>query len=270
MVDAIAARAKRSRKKTVDISGKTFLVTGGSSGLGAACVRELHGAGASVVICDISEHGSALAQELGDRVTFCKTDVTDEAQVQAAIQSAIDQFGALHGAINCAGVATAERALGRDGPQPLAHFAKVISINLIGTFNVIRLSAAAMLARVVEPGEDRGVIVCTASVAAYDGQIGQAAYAASKGGIVALTLPLAREFAQHQIRVTSIAPGIFDTPMLAGLPEPARESLGKQTPFPARLGRPHEYAKLARHIIENQMLNGEVIRLDGAIRLAPK
>lgn len=254
----------------MDISGKTFLVTGGSSGLGAACVREFAGAGANVVICDIGEHGAHLARELGAQVLFAKTDVTDEVAVSAAIASAAERFGGLHGAINCAGIATAERTIGKEGPQPLAHFSKVIAINLVGTFNVIRLAAAAMLGREVAPNEDRGVIICTASVAAYDGQIGQAAYAASKGGIVALTLPVAREFAQHQIRVVSIAPGIFDTPMLAGLPEAARESLGKQTPFPARLGRPAEYAKLARHIVENQMLNGEVIRLDGAIRLAPR
>jgi len=254
----------------VDISGKTFLVSGGSSGLGAACVREFAGAGASVVICDIGEQGAQLADELGKHVAFAKTDVTDEAQVQSAIALALARFGGLHGAINCAGIATAERTIGKEGPQPLAHFSKVISVNLIGTFNVIRLAAAAMLGRDVAANEDRGVIVCTASVAAFDGQIGQAAYAASKGGIVALTLPIAREFAQHQIRVMSIAPGIFDTPMLAGLPEAARESLGRQTPFPARLGRPTEYAKLARHIVENQMLNGEVIRLDGAIRLAPR
>ncbi|MHB8147696.1 MAG: SDR family NAD(P)-dependent oxidoreductase [Vulcanimicrobiaceae bacterium] len=254
----------------MDISGKTFLVTGGSSGLGAACVCEFTGAGANVVICDIGEHGARLAEELGKQVVFAKTDVTDEALVQSAITTALERFGGLHGAINCAGVATAERTIGKDGPQPLAHFSRVISVNLVGTFNVMRLAAAAMLSRDVAANEDRGVIVCTASVAAFDGQIGQAAYAASKGGIVALTLPVAREFAQHQIRVVSIAPGIFDTPMLAGLPEAARESLGKQTPFPARLGRPSEYAKLARHIVENQMLNGEVIRLDGAIRLAPR
>jgi NAD(P)-dependent dehydrogenase (short-subunit alcohol dehydrogenase family) len=180
------------------------------------------------------------------------------------------EFGAVHGAINCAGIATAERVVGREGPQPLEHFTKVVTVNLIGTFNVVRLVAAQMLKREASPGEDRGVIICTASVAAFDGQIGQAAYAASKGGVVGMTLSIAREFAQHQIRVMSIAPGIFDTPMMAGLPEAARESLGKQTPFPPRLGRPPEYAALARHIAENQMLNGEVIRLDGAIRLAPK
>jgi NAD(P)-dependent dehydrogenase (short-subunit alcohol dehydrogenase family) len=254
----------------LQLLGRTFLVTGGSSGLGAACVREFAGAGANVVICDVSERGADLAAELGASVRFAKTDVTDGAQVQAAVDLAAREFGALHGAVNCAGIATAERVIGRDGPQPLEHFSKVIAVNLIGTFNVIRLAAAKMIERPVEPGEDRGVIVCTASVAAFDGQIGQAAYSASKGGVVGLTLPVAREFAQHQIRVMSIAPGIFDTPMLAGLPEPARQSLGKQVPFPSRLGRPAEYAALARHIVENQMLNGEVIRLDGAIRMAPK
>ena len=252
------------------IDGHTFLVTGGSSGLGAACVRELHARGAKVVILDVGAHGEALAAELGERVRFTKTDVTDEAAVAAAIGAATEAFGALHGAINCAGIATAERAVGKEGPQPLAHFSKVISVNLIGTFNVIRLAAAEMMKRPLREGDDRGVIICTASVAAYDGQIGQVAYAASKGGVVAMTLPLAREFAQSQIRVCSIAPGIFDTPMLAGLPEAARESLGKQTPYPARLGNPSEYAALACHIVENQMLNGEVIRLDGAIRLAPR
>lgn len=254
----------------MQLPGKTFLITGGSSGLGAACVREFASAGANVVICDIGEHGAELAGELGGNVRFLKTDVTNEEQVLAAIDSATSEFGGLHGAINCAGIATAERVVGKQGPQPLEHFTKVVSVNLIGTFNVIRLASAAMMQRAAAPHEDRGVIVCTASVAAYDGQIGQAAYSASKGGVVGMTLPIAREFAQHQIRVMSIAPGIFDTPMLAGLPEEARESLGKQTPFPARLGRPVEYAALARHIVENQMLNGEVIRLDGAIRLAPR
>ncbi len=246
------------------------MVSGGSSGLGAACVAEFARNGANVVICDVSERGADLARELGERVCFVRADVTDGGQVQKAVDEAAQRFGGLHAAINCAGIATAERVIGRNGPLPLEHFTKVIAVNLIGTFNVIRLAAAKMLERSVEPGEDRGVIVCTASVAAYDGQIGQAAYSASKGGVVGLTLPIAREFAQHQIRVASIAPGIFDTPMLAGLPEPARESLGKQVPFPSRLGNPAEYAALARHIVENQMLNGEVIRLDGAIRMAPK
>lgn len=246
------------------------MVSGGSSGLGAACVAEFARNGGNVVICDVSERGAELARELGERVCFVRTDVTDGAQVQRAVDEAADRFGGVDAAINCAGIATAERVIGRNGPLPLDHFTKVIAVNLIGTFNVIRLAAAKMLERTVEPGEDRGVIVCTASVAAYDGQVGQAAYSASKGGVVGLTLPIAREFAQHQIRVASIAPGIFDTPMLAGLPEPARESLGKQVPFPSRLGRPAEYAALARHIVENQMLNGEVIRLDGAIRMAPR
>ena len=254
----------------MQIGGKTFLITGGSSGLGAACAREFTQAGANVVIVDVAEHGAALAKELGSSARFARTDVTDEAQVQAAIDTAKNEFGGLHGAINCAGIATAERALGKEGPQPLAHFSKVISVNLIGTFNVIRLAAAAIVTNQAEPNQDRGVIVCTASVAAFDGQIGQVAYSASKGGVVSMVLPLAREFAQHQIRVVGIAPGIFNTPMMAGLPEAARESLGKQTPFPARLGEPSEYAALARHIVENQMLNGEVIRLDGAIRLAPR
>ncbi len=254
----------------MQLDGKTFIVSGGSSGLGAACVTEFARGGANVVICDISDRGADLARELGDSVRFAKTDVTNSDQVQSAVNLAAETFGGLHGAINCAGIATAERVIGREGPLPLERFSKVITVNLIGSFNVIRLAAAKMLERPVEPGEDRGVIISTASVAAYDGQIGQAAYSASKGGIVGLTLPVAREFAQHQIRVVAIAPGIFDTPLLAGLPEPARESLGKQVPFPSRLGRPAEYAALARHIAENQMLNGEVIRLDGAIRMAPR
>jgi NAD(P)-dependent dehydrogenase (short-subunit alcohol dehydrogenase family) len=254
----------------MQLDGRTFLISGGSSGLGAACAAVFSRAGANIVICDVSERGAELAAELGDAVVFARTDVTDGAQVQRAVDTAAEKFGGLHGAINCAGIATAERVIGRNGPLPLENFSKVIAVNLIGTFNVIRLAAAKMLERSVEPGEDRGVIVCTASVAAYDGQIGQAAYSASKGGVVGMTLPIAREFAQHQIRVAGIAPGIFDTPMLAGLPEAARESLGKQVPFPSRLGNPAEYAALARHIVENQMINGEIIRLDGAIRMAPK
>jgi NAD(P)-dependent dehydrogenase (short-subunit alcohol dehydrogenase family) len=254
----------------LNLTGKTVLVTGGSSGLGAACVRTFTQAGANAVIVDVADHGAQVAAEIGARARFAKTDVTDETQVQAAIDLAVREFGAIDGAINCAGIVAAERAVGKNGPQPLAHFAKVITVNLIGTFNVIRLAAAQMMKQPADTNADRGVIVCTASVAAFDGQIGQAAYAASKGGIAGLTLPLAREFAQSQIRVCSIAPGIFDTPMMASLPEAARESLGKQTPFPPRLGNPDEYAALARHIFENQMLNGEVIRLDGAIRMAPR
>jgi NAD(P)-dependent dehydrogenase (short-subunit alcohol dehydrogenase family) len=252
------------------LSGKTFLVSGGSSGLGAAVVREFGAAGANLVICDVNDPREAAPPAIASRVRFQKTDVANEAHVQASIALAVGEFGALHGAVNCAGIATAERAVGREGPLPLDRFTRVVTVNLIGTFNVVRLAAAQIMKQEAVPGEDRGVIICTASVAAFDGQIGQVAYAASKGGVAALTLPLAREFAQNQIRVVSIAPGIFDTPMMAGLPEAARESLGKQTPFPARLGKPEEYAALARHIVENQMLNGEVIRLDGAIRLAPR
>ena len=254
----------------MEIIGKTVLVTGGSSGLGAACAREFAAAGARIVIIDVGEHGAQLASELGAHVRYVKTDVTDEAQVAAAVGFAVREFGSVDGVINCAGIAVAERAVGKEGPQPLAHFTRVVTVNLIGTFNVVRVAAAQMMKQPVDGTNDRGVIICTASVAAFDGQIGQAAYSASKGGIAGMTLPLAREFAQQNIRVCSIAPGIFDTPMMAGLPEAARESLGKQTPFPPRLGRPSEYAALARHIFENQMLNGEVIRLDGAIRMAPR
>jgi NAD(P)-dependent dehydrogenase (short-subunit alcohol dehydrogenase family) len=246
----------------VEISGRTFLVTGGGSGLGLATARMLTGAGANVVAADLRGEPDA-------NTRFVETDVTDEESVGAAVEAALES-GPLSGAINCAGVAIAEKALGRDGPHSLDSFTKVIQVNLIGTFNVIRLAAAAMLGN--EPDEEggRGVIVNTASVAAFDGQIGQAAYAASKGGVVSMTLPLAREFARSGIRVAAIAPGLFDTPMMAGLPEEARESLGRQVPFPSRLGRPEEYAALVRHIVENDLINGEVIRLDGAIRMAPR
>jgi NAD(P)-dependent dehydrogenase (short-subunit alcohol dehydrogenase family) len=203
-------------------------------------------------------------------VRFAKADVTSEADVQRAVDLAIAEFGAVHGLLNAAGIGVAERVLPKEGPQPLGHFTRTIQINLIGTFNVIRLAAAAMASNEPTPGGERGVIVNTASVAAFDGQIGQAAYSASKGGIVAMTLPIAREFARMGVRVMTIAPGTFDTPLLAGLPEAARESLGQQVPFPPRLGKPEEYAALVRHIFENEMLNGEVIRLDGAIRMAPK
>jgi NAD(P)-dependent dehydrogenase (short-subunit alcohol dehydrogenase family) len=246
----------------VEISGRTFLVTGGGSGLGLATARMLTGAGANVVAADLRGEPDA-------NTRFVGTDVTDEESVGAAVEAALES-GPLSGAVNCAGVAIAEKALGRDGPHPLDSFTKVIQVNLIGTFNVIRLAAAAMLGN--EPDEEggRGVIVNTASVAAFDGQIGQAAYAASKGGVVSMTLPLAREFARSGIRVAAIAPGLFDTPMMAGLPEEARDSLGRQVPFPSRLGRPEEYAALVRHIVENDLINGEVIRLDGAIRMAPR
>ena len=255
----------------MQLEKKSVLVTGGASGLGAACVRLLSGLGAKVVIADLnSETGSALAAELGDAVVFVKTNVAEEESSQAAVKAAVDTFGGLHVAVNCAGIGIAESVLGKDGPHSLASFSKVIQVNLIGTFNVIRLAATAMSINEADEGGERGVIINTASVAAFDGQIGQAAYSASKGGVVGMTLPIARELARYGIRVMTIAPGLFDTPLLGGLPEAARISLGQQVPFPSRLGRPDEYAALARHIIENQMLNGEVIRLDGAIRMAPR
>ena len=249
----------------MQVEGNTFLVTGGGSGLGAATARLLEGGKANVVVADLRGEGG------GVNSRFVETDVTDEASVRGAVGAALEHFGGLHGAINCAGVASAEKTLGRKGPHSLGSFTQVVQVNLIGTFNVVRLAAEAMAKN--EPTDadgERGVIVNTASVAAFDGQVGQVAYAASKGGVVAMTLPVARDLAPLGIRVMAIAPGIFDTPMMAGLPEAARESLGKQVPFPPRLGRPEEYAALVGHIIENRMLNGEVIRLDGAIRMAPR
>jgi NAD(P)-dependent dehydrogenase (short-subunit alcohol dehydrogenase family) len=228
-------------------------------------------AGGRAVIIDVNEQaGAAKVAQHGASVRFVRADVTSEADVQRAVATAVDQFGGVHGLLNAAGIGVAERVLPKEGPQPLEHFVRTIQINLVGTFNVIRLAAAAMAGNEPSAGGERGVIVNTASVAAYDGQIGQAAYSASKGGIVAMTLPIAREFARMGVRVMTIAPGTFDTPLLAGLPDAARESLGQQVPFPPRLGRPEEYAALVRQIFENEMLNGEVIRLDGAIRMAPK
>jgi NAD(P)-dependent dehydrogenase (short-subunit alcohol dehydrogenase family) len=247
----------------VRIEENTFLVAGGGSGLGEATARMLVASGGRVVVADLKGE----APEGGRR--FVETDVTDESSVRAAVNAALE-VGGLRGAVNCAGVASAEKVLGREGPHSLDSFAKVVQVNLIGTFNVIRLAAEAMVSSGPSESGERGVIVNTASVAAFDGQIGQVAYAASKGGVVALTLPVARELAGSGIRVMTIAPGIFDTPMMAGLPEAARESLGKQVPFPSRLGKPEEYADLVKHIIENEMLNGEVIRLDGSIRMAPR
>jgi NAD(P)-dependent dehydrogenase (short-subunit alcohol dehydrogenase family) len=255
----------------MDIQGITALITGGASGLGAATARRLAQQGANVVLLDMNESvGTETAKQIGDYARFVKADVSDEAQVQAAIDTARETFGDIRVLVNCAGIGAALRTIGKEGVHPLEVFERVIRVNLIGTFNCIRLIAVAMTEN--EPNEqgERGVIINTASVAAYDGQIGQAAYSASKGGIVGMTLPIARDLSRSGIRVMTIAPGIFDTPLMASLPEPARISLGQQVPFPSRLGDPAEYAQLAQAIIENPMLNGEVIRLDGAIRMGPK
>lgn len=253
------------------ITDKTFLITGGASGLGLATARMIIENGGNAILLDINATaGEEAENQLGNNARFVLTDVTDEDSVQNAISIARSTFGGLHGAINCAGIAPAERVVGKNGPHSLASFTKTISINLIGTFNVIRLAAAVLQTNEPADSGERGVIISTASVAAFDGQIGQAAYSASKGAIVGMTLPIARELARFGIRVMTIAPGLFETPLLAGLPDEARVSLGQQVPFPPRLGQPHEYAALAQHIIENQMLNGEVIRLDGAIRMAAK
>ncbi len=247
------------------------MVTGGASGLGSATVRKLHSLGAKVLIADLNqEAGEALKGELGERALFIETDVTQDASVKRAVEGAVNQHGGVHILVNCAGIAIAEKILGRTGPHDLEHFNRVIQVNLIGTFNALRLTAAGMGQNQPTKEGERGVIVNTASVAAFEGQIGQAAYSASKGGIVSLTLPAARELSRQGIRVISIAPGIFDTPLLAGLPERARISLGEQVPFPPRLGRPDEYAALVQHIVENVTLNGETIRLDGALRMGPR
>jgi NAD(P)-dependent dehydrogenase (short-subunit alcohol dehydrogenase family) len=253
------------------VEDSTFFITGGGSGLGAATARLLAQNGASVVLADVNEEaGERTASQIGSGAKFVRTDVTNEGSVQDALDSAVETFGSLNGVVICAGIGPAAKVVGKKGVHDMGLFTKTVEINLMGTFNVIRLAAVKLGEN--KPGEDgeRGVVVNTASVAAYDGQIGQAAYAASKGGVVALTLPVARELASSGIRVVTIAPGIFETPMLAALPEAAKESLGKQVPFPPRLGKPEEYAALAKHIIENQMLNGEVIRLDGGIRMAPR
>ncbi|GAA4660960.1 SDR family NAD(P)-dependent oxidoreductase [Arthrobacter cryoconiti] len=253
--------------------GTVALITGGASGLGAATARRLYAGGAAVVLVDLPQsRGAELAAELGDRAVFVPVDVTNEDQVNEAIAAAT-ALGTLRIVVNCAGVATPGKVLGREGVLPLEQFSRVVQINLIGTFNVVRLCAAAMAtteALAGEFGQERGVIVNTASVAAFDGQIGQPAYAASKGAVAAMTLPLARELARSLIRVVTIAPGIFETPMLAGLPQAAQDSLGAQVPHPSRLGKPAEYAALVEHIVANAMLNGETIRLDGAIRMSPK
>ena len=253
----------------MQIKHSVFLVTGGASGLGAATARMAAQNDAKVVIADMqAEAGAKLAAEIGGR--FVKCDVSSEAEGQAAVALALKEFGGLHVLVNCAGIATAERTVGKEAPHSLASFNRIIGVNLIGTFNMIRLAAQAMAQAVPNASGERGVIVNTASVAAFDGQIGQAAYAASKGGIVGMTLPIARDLSRSGIRVCTIAPGIFETPMLAALPKEAQDSLGKQVPFPSRLGRPAEYAQLVKSIVEIEMLNAETIRLDGAIRMAPK
>ena len=253
------------------VEGTVALVTGGASGLGAATVRELLGAGGRAMILDRPQSdGAALAKELGSDAAFAAADVTSDAEVAAAVEQTIERFGAVHINLNCAGTGAAMKTTSKAGPMPLEIFAKVIEINLIGTFNVLRLCATQMTKNPGNQDGERGVIVNTASVAAFDGQIGQAAYSASKGGVVAMTLPIARDLASVGIRVCTIAPGTFDTPMLALMPDAMRQALAAQIPFPPRLGQPREFAALARHIVENAMLNGETVRLDGALRMPPK
>lgn len=253
------------------VQGSTFIVTGGSSGLGAGTAERLVEQGANVVIADVNiEAGQAKADSLGERAVFAQTDVTNEASVENAIQTAFDRFGGLQGVVNCAGILVAKKTVGRGGAHDLASFTRVIDVNLIGTFNVIRLAAAAMSQNDPTSDGERGVLINTASVAAYDGQIGQAAYSASKGGVVGMTLPIARDLSREGIRCMTIAPGIFETPMVAGMPDEVQESLISQIPFPKRLGKPSDYAFLAQHIIENIKLNGEVIRLDGGVRMGPR
>jgi 3-hydroxyacyl-CoA dehydrogenase / 3-hydroxy-2-methylbutyryl-CoA dehydrogenase len=253
------------------IDGSGALVAGGASGLGEATVRELHARGASVVIADLNgDRGRALAAELGDRVEFVQADVSDPASVSGAVSAATALPAALRIAVCCAGIGWAERIAGKRGAHALKPFETVIRVNLLGTFNVLRLASAAMLANDPAESGERGVCINTASIAAFDGQIGQIAYSASKGAIVGMTLPAARDLAVAGVRVCTIAPGTFDTPLLGALPQSARDALGEAVPFPHRLGRPQEYAALAAHIVENEMLNGEVIRLDGALRMPPR
>ncbi|MBP8128972.1 MAG: SDR family NAD(P)-dependent oxidoreductase [Candidatus Hydrogenedentes bacterium] len=255
----------------MELQGKTFIVTGGGSGLGEGAARVFAQAGANLVIADVNEgNGRAVADALGAQARFAMCNVTEEAQVRATVAAALETFGALHGAVNCAGIGAAQRVCSKAGPHPLDLFKIVIEINLVGTFNVIRLAADAMLKLEPDRNGERGVFINTASVAAFDGQIGQAAYAASKGGVVSMTLPAAREFARSGIRVVTIAPGLFDTPMFDQLPPEAKQALAASIPFPSRLGRPDEFGALARHVVENAMLNGETVRLDGALRMPPK
>lgn len=255
----------------MDISQSVFVITGGASGLGAGTARMIVAQGGKVVLADLNEEvGSALAAELGAAACFVRADVTDEASTKAAIDTAVNAFGALHGLICCAGIAPGEKVVGKDGPHRLDSFVRGVMINLVGTFNPLRLAADVMSRNQPNEEGERGLIVTTASVAAFDGQIGQAAYSASKAGVAGMTLPIARELARYGIRVMTIAPGIFETPMLRGLPQQVQDSLGQMVPFPSRLGRASEFARLVQSICENPMLNGETIRLDGAIRMAPK
>jgi NAD(P)-dependent dehydrogenase (short-subunit alcohol dehydrogenase family) len=255
----------------MELKGSTFIVTGGASGLGAGTVRMIVAGGGNAVIADLKDaEGQALASELGRAARFVKTDVVDDASATAAVAAAVAAYGGLQGLVGCAGIVHGEKVVGKEGPHSLAGFARTISINLVGMFNMIRVAADAMSKGAPNAEGERGVIVNTASVAAFDGQIGQAAYAASKGGIVGMTLPIARELARYGIRVMTIAPGIFHTPMMASLPDDVQQALGKMVPFPPRLGRAPEFASLVGEIIRNPMLNGEVIRLDGALRMAAK
>ena len=255
----------------MDIKGSSIVVTGGASGLGAATVEMIVAQGGKVVIADMNEElGLALAERLGDAAKFTLCDVSNEEHAQKTIDLAISEFGGIHGVVNCAGIAIGEKTVGKNGPHRLDTFSKVININLVGTFNMIRVAANAMAQQDANADGERGVIINTASVAAFDGQIGQAAYSASKGGVVGMTLPIARDLSRTGIRVITIAPGIFETAMLMGMPKEVQDSLGQQVPFPSRLGRPAEYANLVQSIFGNVMLNGETIRLDGAIRMSPK
>lgn len=255
----------------MDLNGSVFIVTGGASGLGAATAAGLVEAGASVVLADTNiDAGLATVERLGASARFQRTDVADARDGQAAVDLALHSFGGLHGLVNCAGIAPGEKTVGKDGPHRLESFLKAVTVNLVGSFNMARLAAAAMAGNAPNAGGERGVIINTASIAAFDGQIGQVAYAASKAGVAGMTLPMARDLSRLGIRVMTIAPGIFLTPMLMGLPQEVQDSLGAAVPFPSRLGEPSEYAALVRHIVENPMLNGEVIRLDGALRMAPK
>lgn len=254
----------------MEISNNAFIVTGASSGLGAATARMIVGQGGKVLLVDINPKGEEVAAELGANARFVVTDVTNAESAQAAVDACLKTFGNLRGLVNCAGVATSEKLVGKEGAHTLETFMRAININLVGSFNMMRLAATAMSEQPPLADNERGVIVNTASAAAFDGQIGQVAYSASKGGIVGMTLPAARDLSRYGIRVVAVAPGIFETPMLMGLPEAVRESLGKTVPYPPRLGRPAEYASLVEQIIGNVMLNGEVIRLDGALRMAPR